>query len=74
MQYDVLTDNLAQRTLVEEYRGKLLQVVERNICGVRPAERELEAAIGVVGKIASVYTIGLPCVPRDGKPESMNAP
>ena len=58
MQYNVLANNLAQRTLVEEHCGKLLQVVEWNVCGVRPVESELISAIRVVGKIASVHTIG----------------
>ena len=57
MQDDILTDNLAQRTLVEEHCGKLLQVVERHIGGIRPVECELIATIRVVGKIASVHTI-----------------
>ena len=58
MQYNVLADNLAQRTLVEEHSGKLPQVVERHIGGISPVECELEAAIRVVGEIASVHTIG----------------
>ncbi len=58
MQYNVLANNLAQRTLVEEHCGKLLQVVEWNVCGVRPVESELISAIRGVGKIASVHTIG----------------
>ena len=58
MQDDILSDNLAQRALVEEHCGKLLQVVERNVCGVRPVECELEAVIRIVGEIASVHTIG----------------
>ena len=41
MQDDILTDNLAQCTLVEEHCGKLLQVVERNVGGIRPVESEL---------------------------------
>ena len=57
MQYYVLTYNLAQRALVEEHCGKLLQVVERHVCGIRPVECELEAAIRIVGEIASVHTI-----------------
>ena len=57
MQYNELANNLAQRTLVEERCGKLLQVVERNVCGIRPVECELEAAIRIVGEIASVHTI-----------------
>ena len=57
MQNDILTDNLAQRTLVEEHCGKLLQVVERHIGCIRPVECELEAAIRIVGEIASVHTI-----------------
>lgn len=58
MQNDVLAYNLAQRTLVEEHCGKLLQVVERHIGCIRPVESELIATIRVVGKIASVHTIG----------------
>ena len=58
MQDDILTDNLAQRTLVEEHCGKLLQVVERHIGCIRPVECELIATIRVVGEIASVHTIG----------------
>ena len=58
MQYNVLANNLAQRTLVEEHSGKLLQVVERNVGGISPVECELIATIRVVGEIASVHTIG----------------
>ena len=58
MQYNVLANNLAQRTLVEEHCGKLLQVVERDIGGISPVERKLIATIRVVGEIASVHTIG----------------
>jgi type I restriction enzyme, R subunit len=57
MQYNVLANNLTQCTLVEEHCGKLLQVVERHISGIRPVECELIATIRVVGKIASVHTI-----------------
>ena len=57
MQYYVLANNLTQCTLVEEHCGKLLQVVERHIGGIRPVECELIATIRVVGKIASVHTI-----------------
>ena len=57
MQYYVLAYNLAQRTLVEEHCGKLLQVVERNVGGIRPVECELIATIRVVGKITSVHAI-----------------
>ena len=58
MQYDVLADNLAKVTLVEEEGGKLVQLVERNVGGIRPVERELESAIRVVGEISGVHTIG----------------
>ena len=58
MQHYVLADNLTQRTLVEEHCGKLLQVVERHVGGIRPVESELISTIRVVGEIASVYTIG----------------
>ena len=58
MQYYVLAYNLAQRALVEEHCGKLLQVVERHIGGIRPVESELISAIRIICKIASVYTIG----------------
>ena len=58
MQYNIFANNFAQRTLVEEHSGKLLQVVERHIGGIRPVECKLIAAIRIVGEIASVYTIG----------------
>ena len=58
MQYNIFANNLAQRTLVEEHGGKLLQVVERNVCSIRPVKSKLEAAIRIVGEIASVHTIG----------------
>ena len=58
MQDDILTDNLAQRALVEEHCGKFLQVVERHIGCIRPVECELISAIRIICKIASVYTIG----------------
>ena len=57
MQNDVFANNLAQCTLVEEHSGKLLQVVERHIGGIRPVERKLIATIRVVGKITSVHAI-----------------
>ena len=58
MQHDVLAYNLAQRTLVEEYSGKLLQIIERHIGCIRPVESELITTIRIVGEIASVHAIG----------------
>ena len=57
MQNDVFANNLTQSTLVKKHCGKLLQVVERHIGGIRPVECELIATIRVVGKIASVHAI-----------------
>ena len=58
MQHDVLAYNLAQCTLVEEYGGKLFQVVERNVGGICPIEGELITAVRIVGKIAGVHAVG----------------
>ena len=58
MQHNVLANNLSQCALVEEYGGKLLQVVKRHIGCVGPVERELIATIRVVGEIASVHAVG----------------
>ena len=57
MQNDVFANNLTQSTLVKKHCGKLLQVVERHIGGIRPVERKLIATIRVVGKITSVHAI-----------------
>ena len=57
VQYNVLANNLAQRTLVEEHCGKLLQVVERHIGGIRPVKRELIATVRIVGEIAGVHAV-----------------
>ena len=58
MQHDVLADNLSQCTLVEEHRSKLLQVIERNICRIRPVKCELISAIRIIGEITSIHAIG----------------
>ena len=58
MQYDVFPDNLAERTFFQEKHSKLIQFIERQICSIRPVECKLISAIGIVGKIASIYAIG----------------
>ena len=58
MQHDIFAGHLAQRTFVEEELRKHREVVERHILCIRPVERELISAVGIVGKIACVYTIG----------------
>ena len=58
MQYNVLANNLSQRTLFEENRCKLLQVIERHVGSISPVERELITTIRVIGEIAGVHTIG----------------
>ena len=58
MQYDVFPDNLAERTLFQEKYSKLIQFIERQIRRIRPVECELISAIGIIGEITSIYTIG----------------
>ena len=57
MQYNILADHLPQVTLIEEEVGELAQVVKRNVFRIRPVERELIAAIGVVGKVTGIHTV-----------------
>ena len=58
MQYNIFPDNLTERTLFQEKYSKLIQFIERQICCIRPVKCELISTIGIIGEIASVYTIG----------------
>lgn len=57
MQYYILAYHLAKIALVKKEVGKLTQVVERYVFCIRPVERELIAAIGVVCKVTGIYTV-----------------
>ena len=58
MQHDIFAQHFAQRTFVEEELRKHREVVERHILCIRPVERELISAVGIVGEIACIDTIG----------------
>ena len=57
MQHNVLTDHLSQVALVEEETGELTQIVERHVSRIRPVERELIAAVRVVGKVTCIHAV-----------------
>ena len=57
MQYNVLAYHLAKIALVKEEVGKLTKVIERHVLRIRPVERELIAAVRVVGKVTGIHTI-----------------
>ncbi len=58
MQDNVFADNLAKVALVKEEGSELVQLIERNVGGICPVERELESAVRVVGEVSGVHTIG----------------
>ena len=58
VQHDVFADHLAEGTAVKEHGREKAEVVEWIVGFVGPVERELVALIGIVCKVAGVYTVG----------------
>lgn len=58
MHYDVFTDHLAKSAFVKKICGKQAQFVEWIVEFVSPIKRELKSLIGIIGKVARIYTIG----------------
>ena len=58
MQHNILSYDFAKCTFFQEEYGKLIQFIERMIGGICPVECELIPTIWIIGKIASVNTIG----------------
>ena len=57
MQHDVLANHLAKVALIKEKVGKLTEVVKRHVLRIRPVERKLITAVGIVGEITGIHTI-----------------
>ena len=58
MQYDIFSYDFAKVTFFQEEYGKFIQFIERMIGCIRPIECKLISTIGIIGKIASIYTVG----------------
>ena len=58
MQHDILSYDFAKCTFFQKEYSKLIQFIEWMIGGICPVECELIPTIWIIGKIASVNTIG----------------
>ena len=58
VQHNVFADHLAKSAAVKEHGREKAEVVEWVVGFVSPVERELVALIGIVCKVARVYTVG----------------
>ena len=58
MQHNILSYDFAKRTFFQEEYGKLIQFIERMIGSICPGECELIPTIWIIGKIASINTVG----------------
>ena len=58
MKHNILSYDFAKRTFFQEEYGKLIQFIERMIDSICPGECELIPTIWIIGKIASINTVG----------------
>ena len=58
MQNNIFAYQFAESTLIKEKCCKLIQFVEWSISCIRPVDCKFISAIGIIGEITSVHTIG----------------